>query len=124
MKTKRKDKPNGSIISRSECWAGLRLVRHILDGIVEQGDASEQVVARALEFLEYLEKLERQGHVQMNAEDDALLEVAILSGVVPTLRNAPHPTSLSPGMIMSPKDLKEAILFGLFHKTSLHAKPH
>jgi hypothetical protein len=33
----RKDKPYEPVISKSECWAGLRLVGHILDGIVETG---------------------------------------------------------------------------------------
>jgi hypothetical protein len=98
MKSRKdRDELQGSIIPKSECWAALRLVGHILDGIVEGGDAPEEVVEKALEFVSYLEKLERQGHVQVNAEDDALLEVAILSGVVPTLRNAPHPTELPPG---------------------------
>ena len=47
--TTRKDKPSEPIISMSECWAGLQLVRHILGRIVESGDAPEQVVERSHE---------------------------------------------------------------------------
>jgi hypothetical protein len=79
----RKDKPNEPVISESECWAGLRLVGHILDRIVEEGDVSEEVVARASEFSSYLETPIRQQHPAWpNADDTA----KILGGWLPGFR--------------------------------------
>jgi hypothetical protein len=75
----RKDKPYEPVISRSECWARLRLVGHILDGIVEHGDAPEQVVARAFEFSCYIETLRQKHHAWPNAKDSEALYSAIES---------------------------------------------
>ena len=86
--TTRKDKPCEPIISTSECWAGLQLVRHVLNRIVEQGDAPEQVVERANDFLVYLETLMQERKVFPNSEDRASLEAVILAGSLPTLRSS------------------------------------
>jgi hypothetical protein len=85
MKVKpRKDKPCEPVISTSECWAGLRLVGLILDGIVEQGDMPEEVVERALEFSSYLRTFKERHGVRLNGDDAEALEAAILTGLLPT----------------------------------------
>jgi hypothetical protein len=85
--TPRKDKPCEPIISTSECWAGLKLVRHILTRIVESGDAPEKVVEKASEFEWYLGTLVQKGIVAPNREDFASLQAVIRSGSLPTLRS-------------------------------------
>ena len=82
----RKDKPEDPIIPQSECWAGLRLVKHTLDGVVSQGDVPEEVVRRAIEFSEYLDRLAQEHDAWPSNEDRATLEAAILAGTLPTLR--------------------------------------
>jgi hypothetical protein len=72
----------------SECWAGLKLVQHILTRIVESGDAPEKVVEKANEFEWYLGTLVQKGIVAPNREDVASLQAVILSGSLPTLRSS------------------------------------
>jgi hypothetical protein len=79
----RKDKTQEPEISQNECRAGLRLVGHILNRIVERGDVPEEFVARASEFSSYLGTLIRQQHQAWpNTEDTAV----ILGGWLPSFR--------------------------------------
>jgi hypothetical protein len=91
--TMRKDKPCEPVVSTSECWAGLKLVCHILGRIVESGDAPEQVVARSHEFREYLETLMQERRAFPNSEDRASLAAVILGGSLPTLRSVERANS-------------------------------
>ena len=86
--TTRKDKPFEPIVSTSECWAGLKLVCHILGRIVESGNAPEQVVERSHEFGVYLETLMQERKVFPNSKDLASLNAVILAGELPTLRSS------------------------------------
>ncbi len=61
------------LFSKSERWARLRLVRHILDRTVEQGNVPEEVAERAFEFSAYLETLRQRHHAWPNAEDTAVI---------------------------------------------------
>jgi hypothetical protein len=82
--TPRKDNPSEPVISKSECWAGLRLVGLILDGIVEQGDVPEQVVEMALEFSSRLQTFREQHGIRLNGDQAEALESAIATGLLPT----------------------------------------
>jgi hypothetical protein len=68
----RNDEPY-KLFSKSERWARLRLVRHILDRTVEQGNVAEEVAERAFEFSSYLETLRQRHHAWPNAEDTAVI---------------------------------------------------
>jgi hypothetical protein len=85
--TTRKDKPCEPTISTSECWAGLKLVCHILNRIVESGEAPEEVVAKSDEFGTYLETLMQKRNGFPNSEDRASLDEVLLGGSLPTLRS-------------------------------------
>jgi hypothetical protein len=85
----RKDAPYEPVISRSECWAGLRLVEEILERIVSNGDAPEEVVERAHKFSLYVRALRQKHGVRSNAKDEAAwaaMYSAIAAGTLPTFR--------------------------------------
>lgn len=104
----RKDTPYEPIISRSECWAGLRLVQEILERIVSQGDAPEEVVERAHQFKRYVEALQQKHGARSNAKDKAAwaaMYSAIAEGTLPTFRATKSALVFRTGLVAGARPL-------------------